>query len=341
MKYCVWNNKGGVGKTFLTYCLAVEYAISNPDKIVVVADMCPQANISEMLLGGNGDGENNLNECYDNNRTIANYIKNRYDNSRFGKLGNEIGYFVEVWRYNKNMPKNLYLLPGDMDLDICSSIIAYLTQAPEKNAWQKTMGMFQDLTESFVREHKDKNVYFFVDLNPSFANYTQMGILGADRLIVPCTADSASMRGITNILRLIYGVRFGDAFTEESIFDEFHSKVRDMGLKLPKIHNFILNKSRTTNKDATAGYRAHVGAIEDIVARITQEQEGLLSDTCMSNRILNLKDGNNLALVLNHKGLPPSSLRHQHYEIYGQDSQVNASQIQPFMDNVRDLIAIL
>lgn len=33
-KYLVWNNKGGVGKTFLTYNLAVEFAISHPDQDV-------------------------------------------------------------------------------------------------------------------------------------------------------------------------------------------------------------------------------------------------------------------------------------------------------------------
>lgn len=37
-KYLVWNNKGGVGKTFLTYNLAVEFAISHPDQDVVVID---------------------------------------------------------------------------------------------------------------------------------------------------------------------------------------------------------------------------------------------------------------------------------------------------------------
>ncbi|KLZ26398.1 hypothetical protein SL10_01433 [Klebsiella pneumoniae] len=35
-KYLIWNNKGGVGKTFLTYNLAVEYAIAHSDEDVVV-----------------------------------------------------------------------------------------------------------------------------------------------------------------------------------------------------------------------------------------------------------------------------------------------------------------
>jgi len=78
MRYCVWNNKGGVGKTFLTYCLAVEYAIAHPNKTIAVVDMCPQANISEMLLGGNGLGEKNLTLFYDNRRTIASYIIDRH-----------------------------------------------------------------------------------------------------------------------------------------------------------------------------------------------------------------------------------------------------------------------
>lgn len=60
-RYAVWNNKGGVGKTFITFVMASEYAIAHHDSIVVVIDMCPQANVSEMFLGGNGEGAKNLN----------------------------------------------------------------------------------------------------------------------------------------------------------------------------------------------------------------------------------------------------------------------------------------
>ena len=56
MRYAIWNNKGGVGKSFLTFVFASEYASANPDKVVYVIDMCPQANVSEIFLGGNGGG---------------------------------------------------------------------------------------------------------------------------------------------------------------------------------------------------------------------------------------------------------------------------------------------
>ncbi len=47
--YGLWNNKGGVGKSYLTFQIAAEYAVQNPDKSVVVIDLCPQANSSMML----------------------------------------------------------------------------------------------------------------------------------------------------------------------------------------------------------------------------------------------------------------------------------------------------
>jgi cellulose biosynthesis protein BcsQ len=48
--YGLWTNKGGVGKTTLTYHLATNYAELFPEKTVVAIDMCPQSNLSATLL---------------------------------------------------------------------------------------------------------------------------------------------------------------------------------------------------------------------------------------------------------------------------------------------------
>jgi chromosome partitioning protein len=60
MRYAIWNNKDGVGKTFLSFVLSTEYANKHPDSQVVVADMCPQANLSEIILGGSEHGASRL-----------------------------------------------------------------------------------------------------------------------------------------------------------------------------------------------------------------------------------------------------------------------------------------
>lgn len=50
--YAFWNNKGGVGKSFLCFIAGCEYAHKFPGSDVYVLDLCPQANVSETLLGG-------------------------------------------------------------------------------------------------------------------------------------------------------------------------------------------------------------------------------------------------------------------------------------------------
>ncbi|ELE9749082.1 ParA family protein, partial [Enterobacter kobei] len=54
--YSMYNNKGGVGKTTLGFNIASQYAYNNPRTQVLVIDMCPQANISQYLLGGAHNG---------------------------------------------------------------------------------------------------------------------------------------------------------------------------------------------------------------------------------------------------------------------------------------------
>jgi cellulose biosynthesis protein BcsQ len=58
--YALWNNKGGVGKSYLTFQMACEYARLHRDQKVLVIDLCPQANASSMLLGGMERGEAQL-----------------------------------------------------------------------------------------------------------------------------------------------------------------------------------------------------------------------------------------------------------------------------------------
>lgn len=340
LKYLVWNNKGGVGKTFLTYMLSVEFALNNPDVEVIIIDACPQANVSEMLLGGNGKGENNLEKFRSNNLTIAGYIKERYERSRSSKLGNEIKYFVNVRAYNNEMPSNIYLLPGDVDLDICSSIINYLGTAPERNAWKKSRSFLSDLISSFedrAQESPRRQIYF-IDCNPSFANYTEMAVIASNRIIVPCTADAASIRGIRNLFKLIYGIDPVGSASSDDVFLTFNRNSIDSGTVLPKVHRFVLNKSRTNLKDAASAFKSHVKEIENVVNNVRVANQDVFSDTA-PNIVLNLKDGNTLAAIINHVGYPLSRLPPKRYSIYGRSTQANASQIKSLLDDLRLVLA--
>jgi MinD-like ATPase involved in chromosome partitioning or flagellar assembly len=204
----------------------------------------------------------------------------------------------------------------------------------------KSRGFLNDLIVAFEEGKKEPPV-FFIDSNPSFANYTQLGLIAADNLIVPCTADSASIRGIYNILRLVYGIRIDNNITDENIFDTFNTKIHDAGVNPPKIHSFILNKARTTHREASAAYKAHVSEIENIISGISRDYADKFTEMENENRIFNIKDCNTLAPVMNFTGLPPSGLAPVQYEIYGQKTQTNKTQIDPFMENLNSLTSLI
>src|SRR6266508_1034016 len=106
--YAFWNNKGGVGKSFLCFVAACQYAENNPDSDVYVVDLCPQANVSETLLGGYRPEDPPINKITGRKPrgTIAGYLEARL-NSPF-RMIDDIGPFVVAPRkYNPAIPSNL------------------------------------------------------------------------------------------------------------------------------------------------------------------------------------------------------------------------------------------
>src|SRR5580698_10498470 len=96
MRYAIWNNKGGVGKSFVTFITACEYARQHPDRNVVIVDMCPQANVSEVVLGGNGKGAIELEKILASKqrKTIGGYFDERIS-SPHKITGNETSYMLK------------------------------------------------------------------------------------------------------------------------------------------------------------------------------------------------------------------------------------------------------
>ena len=102
--YAFWNNKGGVGKSFLSFVAATEYARTYPDTDVYVIDLCPQANISETLLG-NPDVIHKL-IGQTPRATVAGYIEARL-NSPFRPLKDVSSYVCRPRDFNAKLPVNL------------------------------------------------------------------------------------------------------------------------------------------------------------------------------------------------------------------------------------------
>lgn len=341
-RYMVWNNKGGVGKTFLTYALATEYAICHPEKTVAVVDMCPQANVSEMLLGGDGKGESVSAGFARSGMTIAGYIKRRYATSPAMRLGTESSYFQRLQPLNAEMPANLYLLPGDVDLDICGAIISYMGSAPGKSSWKNSRLLLDDLLTSFENAYQE--TVAFIDCNPSFATYTEMVALSARELVIPCTADNASIRGILNVFRLIYGINasslFGDSQGIDDEFFTFAGNARENGFLLPRIRSILLNKSRSLDAKATMAWQAHRTQIVSVLSSVrTAFPDVFCSD--IGTLVYDIKDGNTLATIANYTGFPISKITPRKYDIYGCETMANQTQIDALMSQLAVAVGAL
>jgi cellulose biosynthesis protein BcsQ len=255
-------------------------------------------------------------------------------------LGSEIDYFLRVQDYNEAIPENLYLLPGDCDLDGCAEIIDYVSGDPTiQNRWVSSRKFLCDIIPLFEQQHK-KDTVVFLDTNPSFANYTQASVIASQRIIVPCTADHASIRALYNVFYRIFNISEIDGRVNENNINTFYDNVKEAGIILPKIHLFILNKSRSHSHDASRAYQAHIQKIAEIVSMLAEKYGSYFTDSG-NNHICNVKDGNTLSAVLNHTGLIPSNLQHRAYDVYGKQARVNDSQIQTFLADIRNILHIL
>ncbi len=242
--YSIYNNKGGVGKTTICQNLACLYAEKHPQKQVLVIDLCPQANISQFLLGGGHLGyKTNQNlQARRSRRNIVGFMDWLLKgNSGFTSIKQT--YSIQISKINENITDNLYLIAGDSFLESLSLALNYSVINPANvNAWKEYMTAIKRLTKLEFRNKKFKSLTVFIDCNPSFSIYTQMGLVSSDHIIVPMMADYSSLEGIKGILMLLYAEYPSAAhkkYAEDII--TFTSKINEFNLKLPLLYEFVFN----------------------------------------------------------------------------------------------------
>ena len=237
--YVIWNNKGGVGKSTITFHIASMYAEKHQDRNVVVIDMCPQANSSMMLMGGGTEAESRLQELIigDVPRTVVGYLTDsvlKNDTSDVNK------YLLKLQDSNSKLPSNLFLMAGDGNLELIAPLLAERADATPLSStdspWVEIHSIIRKFTERTIF---DKPTTFFIDTNPSFSIYTQIAILSGQKLLVPINADDSSIYAISGLFNLIWG-------TEKShpVYGKytFAAKVDTFKMERPKIALLLGNR---------------------------------------------------------------------------------------------------
>lgn len=256
--YAFYNNKGGVGKTTLCQNAACLYAENNPEKLVLVIDLCPQANISQFLLGGGHVGykANQRLQSTATRRNIVGFMDWMLaGNSGFTSL--PTSYLTQVRPLNPNVTKNLHLIAGDSFLESLTLALNFATMNPANIfAWKEYVTAIRRLCDLELQNSEYEEMTVFIDCNPSFSVYTQMALVSSDSLIVPMMADFSSLEGIKGILMLLYG-KYPSSATRNYAAKvmTFSRQIGMHGLDLPKIFELPFNNF-TTNLGVATAYDA-------------------------------------------------------------------------------------
>ncbi|WP_186105119.1 ParA family protein [Burkholderia gladioli] len=338
--YAFWNNKGGVGKSYLCFVAASEYAHLNPDIDVIVIDLCPQANVSETLLGGQEKGGQALRKILGGNSrlSVGGYLEQRL-NSPFYQIADAAKYATQVSLHNDKVPKNLHLVCGDNLVEVLAEAIRQTSQLSVPiDSWKKVIYWIKDLKDS-IRESRQRECVFFFDCNPSFAVYTQLAVSASEYLVVPFTADESSRRGIENIIALLYGQ--GDEYIASFARLSFFKRAKEEGINLPKLHTFISNRVMLFDGEPSKAFKAANASIRSTVDKLAKRHRTLFSppQANIADRFVDIPDHHGASIVSSLTGTPMHKMKAGPKMINGERVQVNLDPLKNYKAALSKLVA--
>ena len=182
----LFNNKGGVGKTTLSFNLA--HILARLGKRVVVLDFDPQCNMSSILLG-----EEELMDLWEEDEpqtgvTVAACI----DRVRRGKgeLRNPV---------LREVADNLWCLPGHLSLGRFEQPLAEewpkVLSTDNERALDVTTALDELSNRAAEEVHAD---LVLLDVGPSLGALNRAALLACDAVVIPVAPDLFSLQGLRN-----------------------------------------------------------------------------------------------------------------------------------------------
>jgi cellulose biosynthesis protein BcsQ len=319
MRYAFWNNKGGTGKTSLAFQAICRYADRNTDKKILAIDVCPQANLSELFLGGlTGKGGQKLlaQQGLVPRCSIGGYFQIRLPSPYNVPPFNPPDFITKPSRFNRQIPKNIDLVCGDPLLELQANAINTLsnTQIPGTNTWVAVIDWLND----FLAPISDDYDTIFLDCNPSFSIYTQIGIASVERIVLPVMADDSSRRAMQNALSLVYGLRLPSPIYATYAFN---TKLEAAAHKLPQVHLIVKNRLTQYMGPASA-YAAVLSEIDTDISGLIKSHPQYFTFKKASEGTVEIRDFQTTGVVAFAKGCPISHLVAGKQDIGGHRVQV-------------------
>ena len=204
----VFNNKGGVGKTTLTYHLG--YALAELGYKTLLVDLDPQSNLT--LFGLDPEALHEIWEAED--AFIDDFVQARDEKKQleFKDIARgirSIHFLLKPTEDGTDMPKslskplklhdNLGMIPGRLSIHTYEDKIA--------SRWNdiyggdplaiRTVTQIRNFCEAYAEKHSYD--YVVIDTSPSLGILNKVIISTVDGFLIPCMPDMFSLYGIQNI----------------------------------------------------------------------------------------------------------------------------------------------
>lgn len=315
--YAISNLRGGVGKTSLTFNLA--YELSRRDSVLVV-DMCPQANLTEVIMPGEKPKV-----------TIFHALLPRVLGPAFGDEVRDIAFRVSTYCPSFAAGKGCYFIPGDAELyAFPSSMYQQLQLANSQNRPKIVRNLLVSLKTIIESEAKEvKCSKIIIDTSPFYAGGTHLSWCAVEALIIPVRVDEHSVESLDLILRML---------TEpERDYQLWNSRSQ---LGTPRIAAIVMTMAGAkSQKEATPDAASRM-FIERAI-QIAQHRPELFDFDDPADAFVITDDFMSAGRISGAKSTPISELRvGSFHTIQGRRLQVNAS-ARRYQNEVRYLASIL
>lgn len=176
----IFNNKGGVGKSTITWNLAD--SLGRKNKKVLILDFDPQCNLSIAMLGEDEFVKQLPTQNVPYGTTIRSFLQRFLQSTG----GDEI--FLHKGEHTS---ENVDIIAGDFWLNVYADSLNVGSDLLSGTGLSRYVAI-RKIVELANRKNDTEYDFVLIDLPPSFGSLVRASFYSSDFYIVPCTSDSFS-----------------------------------------------------------------------------------------------------------------------------------------------------
>jgi len=301
--YAISNLRGGVGKSSIAFNLAFEISRSNP---ILTADVCPQRNFTEMLLGD-----------LKPTTSIHDALQPVILGPAFGEAPEDLSYRISHHCDSFRRGRGAFAIPGSAELfAFPSTLYAQLKEAWGRNNRDAVRKLLHGLKQILDEESKDKKTEkILIDTSPFYAGGTHLAWCAVEALIVPVRVDEHSVESLELLFKML---------TDRSRdFQQWNARAGD--LPGPKIAAIVMTMVGAKNQKKNTPDRASAMYIERALG-LAEDHADLFKLRDPSDAFVITDDFHSAGRISGAKRIPISELQVRSFHtVENRRLQVNSS----------------